>query len=386
MASKMSTASRRWSVVVATMLLTSALGVREVAATEVAPQAPAKPASANTTMTFAFWNVENLFDTDDDATNKGDDEFLPATDWTAERYQRKLQHLAEVILAFSPHVLGVAEIENRRVLEDLLATPALKPLGYRIVHRDSPDKRGIDVALIYRAPLEFVGNESSVVVHRVEMESPTRGVLEVPLVVADTRLTILVNHWPSRTSGTQESAPLRAAAARACRAAVERIVAREAGLTPGRDADVIVMGDFNDDPFDASVLEVLGAEFSRNKTLNYRDKMVLYNPSWSLCATPDQGTLYYNKDWRWNVFDQAILTKGLLDDVGFRFVEGSLAIHATDKMRDKYRRPLRFKKQGKAGEWIEGYSDHFPIYGKLELLPATAKAVPAAAGAPDPKE
>ena len=128
-----------------------------------------------------------------------------------------------------------------------------------------------------------------------------------------------------------------------------------------------------------SVLEVLGAEFSRNKTLNYRDTMVLYNPSWVVRGAGSRDALL-QQDWRWNVFDQRF-SRGLLDEVGFRFVEGSLAIRATDKMRDKYRRPLRFKSKA-ANEWIEGYSDHFDLRA-ARIAASDGKTVPAAA--PDPK-
>ena len=98
-------------------------------------------------ITFAFWNVENLFDAEDDPENRGDDEYLPENGWTAKRYGLKLDRLAEIVTALDCHLLGLAEVENRRVLLDLVNRPGLKELGYHIAHRDSPDKRGIDLAL-----------------------------------------------------------------------------------------------------------------------------------------------------------------------------------------------------------------------------------------------
>ena len=301
----------------------------------------------------AFWNVENLFDTDDDPANEGDDEYLPARGWTPERYQRKLDHLALVIAAVGPHALGLAEVENRRVLEDLFARPPLAPLGYRIVHRDSPDKRGIDLALAYRAPFALVADDA-VHLHPIDKPGtlPTRGVLEVPLAIAGQTLTVLVNHWPSR--GGDRDGAFRAVAGRVVRGLVHRI---------GDDADVLVIGDFNDDPFDASITTALGAVRSRNAVLNRRDQKALFNASWPLLGRTDEGTLYYNRDWVWNVFDQVIVSRGLLAPAGFELVADSVQTYAPDTVRDEHRRP-RFFRRVRDG-WTEGYSDHFLVFARL---------------------
>ena len=132
-------------------------------------------------LTFGFWNLENLFDTEDDPHNPGDNEFLPDKGWTPERYQRKLAHLAEILAETQPHILGVCEVENRRVLTDLIAHPALASHGFEVVHLDSPDKRGIDLGLIYRAPVKYV--DKSAKIHEIPMSPPTRGVFECRLDV-----------------------------------------------------------------------------------------------------------------------------------------------------------------------------------------------------------
>jgi hypothetical protein len=314
-------------------------------------------------LNFAFWNLENLFDAVDDPANPGDDEFLPAGGWTAERYARKLEHLAGEIATVAPHVIGFAEVENRRVLDDLFAQPVLAGQGWIVVHRDSPDPRGIDVALACRAPFAVDEGEGAVVLHPVQGASaPSRSVLAVVLRAGAARLTVLVNHWPSR--GGDKDGAFRALAGSAAKAAVLAAIERE--KAQGHDADVLIVGDLNDDPWDASVVKSLGAVRSRNAVLNRREGVPLWNASWSLLAESDVGTLYYNPEWNWNVFDQCIVSRGLLDDAGFRFVEGSLRVHGPDHVRDDKRRPKWFRK-GRDDQWTEGYSDHFMVTGRLRL-------------------
>ncbi|MGE3167072.1 MAG: endonuclease/exonuclease/phosphatase family protein [Planctomycetota bacterium] len=324
--------------------------------------------TTTTEIKFGFWNVENLFDADDDPNNPGDDEFLPATEWDAARYGRKLEHLAEVVAGLDAHVLGFAEVENRRVLEDLVRQEPLRKLEYQIAHLDSPDKRGIDVALIYRAPLQPLAAEF-VELHRIPIDPPTRGVLEVRLSANGHPLHVLVNHWPSRRGGSDSTEPLRFEAARACQAIVKRIV----DATPGRDADVLLIGDFNDDPYDPSIAQHLNAVRSRNAVLNREQegRYRLFNASWKFFGQPDVGTLYYNQEWTWNIFDQCIMSRGLLRADGFEYVDDSLSVYALAKLRDQYGRPLRFRKSGKA--WNEGYSDHLAIHGKLRVAAPTTK-------------
>lgn len=326
-----------------------------------APSPPEQEATPSEVV-FAFWNVENLFDTDDDPDNPGDDEYLPSNEWTPERYELKLSRLEKVLAEIEPHLLGVAEVENRAVLDALIARPKLASLGYRIAHLDSPDKRGIDLGVIYRAPFEA----EAPVIHPIPIDPPTRGVLEVPMSVNGHRLTVLVNHWPSRGGG-EKTVAQRALAAYVALDVVEKRVAEAEAQQ--HDADILLIGDFNDEPFDPSVRDHLRAIRSRNAVVNRNKPYSLYNPSWRFLGDPDVGTYYYNREWRWNVFDQAIVSRGLLDPAGVQYVEDSLSIHGPDELRDKYRRPLRFRKQGQ--RWHEGYSDHLLIYGKLRTAPGS---------------
>jgi hypothetical protein len=324
---------------------------------------------------FAFWNLENLFDAEDDPDNEGDDEYLPAEEWTQERYALKVAHLAEAIATLDVDILGVCEVENRRVLEDLVSHAAIAARGYQIAHLNSPDLRGIDLALLVADPVRFVGEP---VLHPIDLGEgvrPTRGVLEVQVRIQDCPLTVLVNHWPSRYGGREASAPRREQAARVTRAIVDERM--RAAARDGTEADVLILGDLNDDPFDVSVHDVLGAVRERRAvthpynllTQNERQTSPrLYNPTWALLAQSDQGTYYYWTDWTWNVFDQIIVSPGLLDGEGLDYVEGSLRVHAPQFLRDSEEnahRPAAFRKF--RGTWNEGYSDHFAVRGELRL-------------------
>jgi hypothetical protein len=313
-------------------------------------------------VTFAFWNVENLFDADDDPANPGDDEYLPDKGWTAQRYATKLEHLATEIASESPHVIGFAEVENERVLRDLFAREELAAHTWTIVHRESADTRGIDLALAFRAPFRLAAGEDAVTLHPVNRDGtrPSRGVLEVRLLAEDHPLTVLVNHWPSR--GSDRDGSFRKIAGAVCRSVCDATRARERAA--GREADLVLIGDLNDDPWDVSVVESLGAVRSRNAAQKRRDGAGLWNASWRIAAEPDLGTLYYNPAWTWNVFDQMVVSRGLLDDRGFSYVVDSLRVHAPDHLRDHLRRPRWFRKN-RDGEWTEGYSDHFMIVARL---------------------
>ncbi|MGE4618642.1 MAG: endonuclease/exonuclease/phosphatase family protein [Planctomycetota bacterium] len=330
------------------------------------------PDSDPTTTAIAFWNLENLFDYEDDLENSGDDEFLPAKEWDQERYSRKLSHLAKAIDSLDTNLLAVCEVENRRVLEDLISQPILKLDEWKIAHIDSPDHRGIDLALLYRSP--FLLKEPPTL-HPIDMGEgniATRGVLEVPMEVSGNSFTVLVNHWPSRYGGAEKSAPKRAAAALTARSVIDRI------LTIDPHADIIVMGDLNDDPWDESVLGVLKAVREKRSVVHpynstpKKDQPFsprLWNPSWSFASDSDTGTYYYWNDWTWNCFDQIIVSPGLLDEKGLVLLNNSVEIHQPDFMTDSDKnanRPARFRKF--RGNWEEGYSDHFPVKAKIKVI------------------
>ncbi|MEM7165407.1 MAG: endonuclease/exonuclease/phosphatase family protein [Planctomycetota bacterium] len=340
---------------------------QEQPATKPATPKPTAPAKASTEIMVGFWNIENLFDYEDDKSNPGDDEFLPSNGWTKERYGRKLAHLAEIIAELDCHFLGFSEVENQRVLTDLIQQKALAKLGYSVAHLDTPDKRGIDLAAIYRAPVKLADGDKSIRLHPIPIDPPTRGVFEVKAEVAGQPFTVLVNHWPSRRGGSAKSRPLRQKAAET----TKRVTRVAIDAARDHSADVIVLGDFNDDPFDESVRYHLGAIRNSHAVKNRTDKRGpyrLYNPTWLFFGKPGMGTLYYNREWTWNLFDQIIVSRGLLDDVGLQLVANSIDIYAPDKMRDHYRRPIRFRKQRNGKDWTEGYSDHLPIRAKFRVM------------------
>lgn len=294
------------------------------------PPSPPSASPAPEPITIAFWNVENLFDATDDPGD-GDDEYLPARGWSAARYHRKLDHLAEVIAAMAPHAIGLCEVENRRAIEDLLARPALKDLGFAVVHRDSPDSRGIDTALLLRAPL----SAGPVRHHRIEGLA-TREILEVECLDGSRRLHLLVNHWPSRRGESEgiDTVARRAAAARTLRAAVDRL----------GTADVLCMGDLNDEPTDDSVAKILG---HRNLMTGLKD-----------------GTIQYRR--KFQIFDHFVAGEGLMGAPGFSLQPGSVEIFATGAMKGEAGGPKPFRRTSQG--WVEGYSDHFPIRLLLNRL------------------
>ncbi|MCI0586651.1 MAG: endonuclease/exonuclease/phosphatase family protein [Planctomycetes bacterium] len=329
----------------------------------------AGPGRAQETVTVAFWNVENLFDAEDDPSNPGDDEFLPGNGWTEERYRRKLGRLAEVVAGLDPNLLGVAEVENRRVLEDLVRLPPLEKRGWKIAHRESPDTRGIDLALLYREPFAIADEKTDVRLHEIALERPTRGVFEAKVKAGDRELSVLVNHWPSRIGGTEATKDLRRKAAEVCRRIVcERVDA----CAPGRWADLLLMGDLNDDPQDASVSGTLGATFEKTVLFGGAQtaRYALFNPMFRFVGEGKPGTLYYRG--KPNVFDQLVVSRGLLESEGFSLDEKSVEIFSTDAMKDDKGEPKRFRRV-KGGEWVEGYSDHFPVRARLALSGATSR-------------
>lgn len=324
-------------------------------------------------VTFAFWNLENLFDTRDDPTNRGDDEYLPARGWDDARYGRKLEHLREAIAKLDADLLGVCEVENLRVLEDLIAAPPLASLGYSIAHLDTPDKRGIDMALLYRAPFDLAKIDRAVHLWEIDLGEgvpKTRGILEVNLVAKEQPLVVLVHHWPSRSGGEERSRPHRIAAAKTAKRIVNARL--DAAKSAGREGDILLIGDFNDDPYNASLVEHLEAVRGKFALTGSRGAYRLFNPTWSFLATPDLGTLYYSSGW--NAFDQAIVSRGMLDTRGFSYVEGSLAVQGGDELRNLNHpaHPPRWFRKYK-GNWDEGFSDHFAIFGRLQIHESDAQ-------------
>lgn len=309
---------------------------------------------------IGFYNLENIFDTDDDPDNRGDNEWLPESPkkWTPLRYQQKLGRMAQIILEldpknYGPAVLGVCEIENKKVLQDLINQPLLSKSEYGIVHYDSDDYRGIDVGMIYQKD-KFTPIASKKLKVKLPLEPDgsqytTRDVLLVNGNLKGQPIYVFVNHWPSRRGGAAASNPKRAAAAKVVRYAVDSIMAEN------NDARILIMGDFNDDPVNESISKVLNVA---NKRIDAK-KSGLYNPTTSLYKQ-GIGTLGYHDSW--NLFDQIIVSDPLANATsGWRFHQYEI-----------YRKPKLLVSKGRykgyplrtyvGNDYKSGYSDHLPVY------------------------
>jgi hypothetical protein len=309
--------------------------------------------------TVAFYNVENLFDTINQPEVE-DEEYLPEAEknWDTEKYKQKLENLSKVISIIGeelspqpPVVLGVSEVENRGVLEDLVKTPKLRPYNYGIVHYNSPDERGIDVALLYQKDVFEVTNSNS-----VELNFPdkpdylTRDQLVVSGILDGTPMHFIVNHWPSRYGGEKRSRPFRNKAAKVCRSIVDSIMKVE------DDPRIVVMGDFNDDPINESVKTYLNSTGKKRKA----DDRVLFNPMYKMYKE-GIGTLAYRDQW--NLFDQLIISEELLEDDEEYYRYYKAKVLNRDFMKQQEGRYKGYPKRTHAGGiYLAGYSDHLPVY------------------------
>ena len=338
----------------------------------------------------ANWNVENLYDTEDDPDNDGDNEFLPnnvTTRWTQVRYETKLDNLAQVISGMNdgagPDVLGLEEVENEDVLRDLVER--LPGKRYGIVHVDSPDPRGIDTAMLFNRD-RFSLLESHA--YKVPLKwGETRDILHAALEDQDgEELHVLVNHWPSRGGGIEESEMKRVVAARTLAKSIARIYQREPA---GR---IVVLGDFNDTPSDRSIRDVLDAEFYPAPSGEY-DAAKIYNLA-SGKAKAGQGSFYHAFDGKveWRMYDQIMASGALLQNAGGRRSEISLWVNKPAFMVeehgwDKGSPVPTFENQE---DYEGGYSDHFPVGVRFAYLddapaaPSPAPEKPAAAEPPAP--
>jgi predicted extracellular nuclease len=306
--------------------------------------------------TVVSYNVENLFDTVDDPEIP-DEEFLPESEkkWDDERYQKKLSDLARVISEVNPNelpeIIGLVEVENRSVLEDLVQTSALKDHGYAIIHEESPDFRGIDVALIYRKDaFKEIMHETLPVVFSDDPEFKTRDILHVTGQIRNKTVHIFVNHWPSRIGGDEKTEPKRVLAASVLRQRVDLLLA----LDP--KAVIIILGDMNDEPTNKSLNETLGA-----KTPGSAAELVnLMIPD----DTAGLGTYFYNGNW--NMLDNLVVSGEMIagkrikveNQKGFIFKNDWMIY--TNKTGDKT--PNRSYVGSK---YVGGVSDHFPVYFKM---------------------
>jgi hypothetical protein len=334
--------------------------------------------------TVAFYNFENCFDTiNDPITN--DEEWTPkgAQHWNSKKYYQKLANLAHVLSQIgssenqnAPTFIGGAEIENQGVLEDLIKQPKLIDKDYGIIHFDSPDKRGIDVALLYQkkqfqptsfSPIPlYIYREKKAIKEVVKTDSSedietedviqvntknyrvyTRDQLLVTGFLNGEEIHIIVNHWPSRSGGEKKSSPYRELAG----ALNRKIIDSLQRINP--NAKIITMGDLNDSPFNNSVKKALGAKGKIQEVKPYG----IYNPFEEM-ANKGLGTIAYRDSW--DVFDQIMVSESLLqkDYKSFQYWKSGI-----------YNKPFLITKSGKYkgyplrhSQTEIGYSDHFPVY------------------------
>lgn len=298
---------------------------------------------------IAFYNCELLYDTVDNPLT-GDDDFTPEgkNKYGARLYGQKLHNMAVALQSMkdAPALVGLAEVENAHVLNDLAQQPELIKRVYKYVLREGADRRGMNVGLLYDARAFTVINSGLTAVPLADTET-TRGVLMVHGVLGEDTLYVLVNHWPSRRGGVEASAGRRAAAA----GVVKTIVANIQAHSP--DARIVIMGDFNDNPTDKSLAQMLGACAAPEQVR----PQGLYNPFVAMYAA-GQGTEVYRHEW--NLFDQILVSGTLLRGKGLRYERAEIYKPAflQSKHKDHKGEPYR---SWLGSRWINGYSDHFPV-------------------------
>lgn len=306
--------------------------------------------------TIGFYNVENLFDIVDNP-NKIDDEYLPTSrrGWNYKRYVHKIKKLSSVISQLgtnvskhTPVIVGLVEVENSKVVEDLIRHKNLDNKGYSFVHYDSPDERGIDVALIYNRHFFEVYSSKTYALELTDDDGErdyTRDVLRVSGNLNGELIHVLVNHWPSRRTGQEDTKDKRIKASKLVHTIVEEIKEEIS------DPKIIIMGDFNDDPTCESIK-------------NYLVTDDFYNPMESLFKK-GYGTSTFNK--KWNLFDQIIFSKN--------FKNSETKKHSflyAEVFNKEWMRVTKGKLKGSPfrtyiGPWYKGgFSDHFPVYSFLK--------------------
>lgn len=329
--------------------------------------------------TVAFYNLENLFDTINNPNN--DEEWLPngAQNWTSAKYKQKIKNMARVVSEIGtsenpnngPTLIGGSEIENRGVLEDLVKDPKLIHKDYGIVHYDAPDRRGIDVALLYQKkhfkptssiniPLYIYNGgpekekaekeeatDDKIAEDKNSRRVYTRDQLLVTGFLDGEEISVIVNHWPSRSGGEKKSSPFREAAARLNRKIIDSLQK----INP--NAKIITMGDFNDGTYNKSIKVELGAKLKKSEVKEFG----IYNP-FEQMAKDGHATLFYRDAG--DIFDQIMVTEPLIrnDYSSFRYWKAGIynkpyLIQTTGQYKGY---PLRHQ----ANE--VGYSDHFPVY------------------------
>lgn len=308
----------------------------------------------------AFYNLENLFDTINN-NGKYDLEFSPEGKyrWDGQRYKSKLKNMAYAISKLTtkhtpagPAIIGVSEIENKSVLDDLVKEDALKELGLQVIHHDSPDRRGVDVGLLYN-PKFF--RPLRVTNHTLTVEGlpnfKTRDQMCVVGLLGGERIGVIVNHWPSRRGGKEQSSYLREAAAELSKSIADSLLKVDPNM------GVIIMGDLNDDPQDKSCSLVLGAKKKQADVAQGE----FYNPFW---AKLDSGIGSYCYKGGWNLFDQIIINYNLTAnkrDNGSKLKFYQSLVHNEEFLKQQDGQYKGYPHRTfSSGAFLNGFSDHFP--------------------------
>lgn len=330
--------------------------------------------------TIAFYNAENLFD-----TIKGenyDEEYLPKSGWTQKKYKQKLNNLGRVLSQIgendkqkeSPTIIGLSEIENRGVLEDLVKNYQLINKDYGVVHFDSPDKRGIDVGLLYQKkyfkPTSYVNvplmiykdaakskksdsadaeekTDDVTVADKNNSRVYTRDILLVTGLLEGEEINILVNHWPSRSGGEKKSSPFREEAGRLARKIMDSVYK----VNPA--AKIICMGDLNDGTYNKSVKVGIGAKLKKEEVKQFG----VYNP-FEQMAKEGNATLFYRDSG--DIFDQIMVSETLIKKDYATLQYWKAGIYNKPFLIETAGQYKGYPKRNNTSE--PGFSDHFPVY------------------------
>jgi len=311
---------------------------------------------------IAFYNVENLFDTINDP-DINDEDFLPESriQWNSKRYLHKLENTSKVLSSVNnnnpPDVIGLSEVENKKVLEELVISGGLQNCNYQIVHENSSDERGIDVALLYKPDkFNYISHSTIEITFPFDTEDKTREILYVTGLVAqlDT-IHFFINHWPSRRGGKEASQPKREYVAKILKNAVDSL------FRINQNSNVIIMGDLNDEPADSSINHILGAKAPGQNI----ERGALYN----LCFTmysQGLGTIYW-KDW--DLFDHIIISSNLITKKnGLVISTPEAIIYKPQWLLYKNVSSEMVPSRTAGREYYGGFSDHLLVYVLFRIL------------------
>jgi len=297
-----------------------------------------------------FYNVENLFDTID-SPNNNDNEFLPSSKkkWNSYKYYYKLEQLDKVFKSlvenknnnFLPDIIGLCEVENRLVIEDLLASPSFEGHNYTIIHKDSPDRRGIDCALLLSNKFQVL-KKDFIIIDNPDVNNKTRDIVFVKLKFDSYVINIFVNHWPSRWGGQEKSNHKRVFAS--------KVLSEYININTSLDEYTIIMGDFNDYPSNESITKLIDDE----KFVNLMTRKFI------------SGKGSYNYKGKWNWLDQILVSKNLISSNINHISSGSFK---RDFMLYKIKNGEGIPSRSFGGNnWYGGFSDHLPIYFKFNFI------------------